>query len=68
MAGKDVGLPFLSSGAGKGVEVEGEPRLKEPISLNSSYFSLQSKIPDIEARRSVAGYFSLLLGGCPPDF
>lgn len=32
MAGKDVGLPFLSSGEGKSVKVEGEPRLKEPIS------------------------------------
>lgn len=32
MAGKDVGLPFLSSGAEKGVKVEGETRLKEPIS------------------------------------
>lgn len=68
MAGKDVGLPFLSSGAGKGVEVEGGTRPKGLISLNSSYFSLQSKILDTEARRSVAGYFSLLLGGCPPDF
>ena len=68
MAGKDVGLPFLSSGAGKGVEVEGGTRPKGLISLNSSYFSLQSKILDTEARRSVAGYFSLLLGDCPPDF
>ncbi len=32
MAGKDVGLPFLSSGAGKSVEAEGETRLKEAIS------------------------------------
>ena len=32
MAGKDVGLPFLSSGAGKGVEVEGGTRPKGLIS------------------------------------
>lgn len=32
MAGKDVGLPFLSSGAGKGVKVEDETRLKRLIS------------------------------------
>lgn len=32
MAGKDVGLPFLSSGAEKGVEVRGETCPKEAIS------------------------------------
>ncbi len=32
MAGKDVGLPLLSSGAGKSVKVEGGTRPKEAIS------------------------------------
>ena len=68
MAGKDVGLPFLSSGAGKGVEVEGGTRPKGLISLNSSYFSLQSKIPDTGVRRSDAGRRRPFLGDCPPDF
>ena len=68
MAGKDVGLPFLSSGEGEGRGSAGRDLPEGGNLLKFILFFFTVKIPDTEARRSVAGYFSLLLGGCPPDF